>query len=178
MDITVPYFHVDLRWINATGDRFNNVGNGKYADIVSFDINARENGSVGIPRNEPWDVDKALPTAADVFSEEKLVFVKVNTVDISHPLPDGSMPREDTPCPTASSSLGELPHVSQKEISYFMDEKWVNKDCFLVAEAFITAGKSKGKDCIVNPAGQDTYTATHVPNTHPVTPSRRTGSPA
>ncbi len=136
MNITVPYFHVDLCWMNATEDQFHNVGNGKYADIVSFDIDARDDGSVGILRNEPWHVNKALPTAADVFSGEQLVFLKVNIVDTSHPLPDGSIPHEDTPCPTASTCLGALP----KEFSYFMGEKWLNKDCFLVAKAFITAG--------------------------------------
>ena len=37
--------------------------------------------------------------------------------------------------------------------------KWLRKDCFLVAEASITAGEYNGTNCIVNLAGKDVYTA-------------------
>lgn len=163
VDITVPYFDVDLHWIDGADDiRFQHVGDSHYSDIVSFDVNTRIDGLVRILRNETWDPDKAMPRAAEVFSGGKVISVKVNTLDFSVPLPDGSTAHKDTPCPQTSSSLGKLPNVTQKDINYFAGNttQWLGKDCFLVAEASITAGKYKGTDCTVNPAGNGIYAAT------------------
>lgn len=163
IDITAPYFDVDLNWINgADKARFGRIGSSKYADVVSFGIDTRSDGSVAILRNETLDVAKAIPQAAEVFSKNLIVSVKSNTLDIQRPLPDGSTPHEDTPCPTTSSSLGKLPNIIQKEVHYFagITDEWRGKDCFLVAEASTRAGKYQGTNCIVNPAGKDIYTAT------------------
>lgn len=163
IDITVPYFDVDLNWINgADKTRFQHVGDSVYADVVSFGVDMRSDGSVAILRNETLNVTKAIPQAAEVFSENLIVSVKTNTLDIHEPLPDGSTPNKDTPCPTTSLSLGKLPNITQTEKHFFLSttREWLGKDCYLVADASIRAGIYRGTNCTVNPAGKDIYTAT------------------
>ena len=162
IDITMPYFNVDLRWIDGADEtRFQHIGDSNYTDIISSGINWRGDGSVTILRNKTWDIDDAKPQAAEVYSGTKFVSVKVTTLDVQVSLPNGSIARQDMACPTTSLSLGKLPNVTQNENQYYGDKgKWSGKDCFLVAEASITAGKYQGKNCIVKPAGRNISSAT------------------
>lgn len=164
IDITIPYFNVDLRWIDGADEtRFKNIGDPVYTDIISSGINWRGDGSVSILRNKTWDKDDVKPKSGEVFSGQKFVTVKVTTLDVQVPLPNGSIARQDMACPTTSLSLGILPNVTQKEKQYYADvnnDQWLGKDCFLVAEASIRAGKYQGKNCIVKPAGKNISSAT------------------
>ena len=163
INITAPYFDIDLQWIDgADKTRFQHVGDSNYADIASSDINTRSNGSVEILRNETWDVTKAIPHASAVFSREEIISIKVNTLNANATLPDGTVVYKDMPCPTTSLSLGKLPNITQHE-RHFVEgntTKWLGKDCFLIAEASITAGKYNGTNCSVDPTNKDAYAAT------------------
>lgn len=162
IDITVPYFNVDLHWINGADDsRLQHVGDRNYSDILTPDINWRGDGSVSVLRSSTWNTSLARPTVKEVFSAQKLVSVKVTTLDINVPLPDNSTASQDMACPATSLSLGKLPNVTQREEQYYLtDNQWAGKDCFVVAEVSITAGNYQGKSCTVNPAGRNIYSAT------------------
>lgn len=169
IDITTPYLHIDLRWIDGADEtRFQNVG---HSDSHAYILDCSEAdwrgvGSVSILRNTTWDKEGAKPKVAEIFSDEKIIAVQVNTLDIHVPLPDGSTAHKDMACPTTSLSLGKLPNVTQHVIEYYSSingtttQEWLGKDCFLAAEASVTAGKYQGKDCIVKPAGGNIYSAT------------------
>lgn len=165
MNLTLPYFDVGLRWIDAASDnRSQHVGDPKYADLANLDFSIRDDGSVAVIRNDTWDAEKATPQAAKTFSGTKLISIKVGVLGVNDQLLDGSAPNQDSPCPTVSAVFGKLPDVGQQTTSYFWsgpDGTWAANDCFLVAEASITAGKYKGTDCTVSPAGAD-YMATCI----------------
>ena len=169
IDITMPYLHVNLSWIDGADEtRFQHVGDSdNYADILQcFADNWRGVGSVSILRNTTWDKEGAKPKVAEIFSGKKIIYIQASTLDIHVPLPDGSTAHKDMACPTTSLSLGKLPNVTQKATDYFashngtITNEWWGKDCFLVAEASITAGKYQGEDCTVKPAGGNIYSAT------------------
>ena len=161
MNLTLPYFDVRLRWINAAnGGRFEHVGDPKYSDVAHLGNLIRINGTVGITRNDPWDAEAAAPQAAKTFSGTKLVSIKVGGLNGGDKLPDGSFPNERSPCPKSSGVFGKLPDVGQKTMGYFGGDGWAANDCFLVAEASIRAGRYKGTDCVVFPTGAVDYMAT------------------
>ncbi len=161
MNLTLPYFDVRLRWIDAANDnRFQHIGDPKYSDVANLGNLIRINGTVGVTRNDPWDAGAAAPQAAKLFSGTKLVSIKVGVLDSHDKLPDGSSPNENSPCPKSSVVFGKLPDVGQKTIGYFGGGEWAANDCYLVAEASITAGRYKGTDCVVFPTGAVDYMAT------------------
>ena len=162
MNLTLPYFDVSLRWIDAASDnRSQHVGDPKYADVANLDFSIRLNGSISVIRNDTWDAGRATPQAASKVFGTRLISVKVNTVATNDKLPDGSARKQDSPCPTTSLVFGNLPEVGQQTTSYFWNSTdWAANDCFLLAEASVTAGTFKGTDCTVSPAGAIDYIAT------------------
>ena len=163
INLTLPYFDVGLRWIDAASDnRSQHVGDPKYADLADLDFSIRVDGSVAVIRNDTWDAGKAPPQAAKTFFGTKLISIKVGNLAVSDQLPDGSAPNQTSPCPTSSVDFGKLPDVGQATVPYGSSAGWAANDCFLVAEASITAGKYKGTDCTVSPAGAVDYMATCI----------------
>lgn len=166
INLTVPYFDVNLRWIDAASDnRSVHVNKPEYTDVALLGSAIRDNGTVAVIRNEKWDSGEAAPQAAATFSGTKLVSIKVGGLGVHDQLPDGSTPKQTSPCPTMSAVFGKLPDVGQQTTSYFWSDRngaWEANDCFLMAEASITAGNLKGTDCTVSSAGDIDYMATCI----------------
>ena len=92
-----------------------------------------------------------------------MISVKVNTLNIWDLLPNGSARTVNTPCPAMSDAFGKLPAVNQAINSYYWsapNNAWAANDCFLIAEANITAGKFNATDCKVSPISAGNYMAT------------------
>ena len=160
INITVPYFDVRLRWIDPASDnRSQHTGDPVYSDVANLVSGVRNYGSVAILRNKTWSYSEATPRAADIFSATKLVSIQVSTLRIEDER-DGVAPNISTPCPTKSSMFGPLPEVGQYGKNWYVQDKWTAKDCFLIAEASITAGKYNGTDCEVSPTDANDYMAT------------------
>ncbi|MCJ1347795.1 hypothetical protein MMC31_006024 [Peltigera leucophlebia] len=160
INITVPYFDVRLSWIDPASDnRSQHAGDPVYSDVANLMSGVRNYGSVAVLRNNKWNSTEATPRAAGIFSGTKLVSIQVNTLRIEEEL-DGVAPNINTTCPTRSPMFGPLPEVSQHGKDWYVIGKWTAKDCFLVAEASITAGKYKGTDCEVSPTDANDYVAT------------------
>ena len=165
LDITVPYFEAELQWVDASDElRFQHVGDSRFYDVANLDVNSRSNGSVAILRNDTSVTFNSTPQAAEIYSGTKIVTIKVNTLNVNMSLSDGTIVDQNTTCPTTSSSLGQLPNVTQHEESFYGSGTsiWLGKDCFLIAEAAITAGKYQGKNCESGSAGKSAYAATCV----------------
>jgi len=164
MNLTLPYFDVSLRWIDAASDnRSQNVDDPKYGDLADQSFAIRDNGTVAVIRSDRWDAGNATPKAAAIFSGTKLISVKVSTLNIWDLLPNGSAPTQKSACSRNSDVFGRLPDVGQQTTSYFWggpNSAWAANDCFLIAEASITAGKYNGKDFTVSPTGANGYMAT------------------
>jgi hypothetical protein len=149
IDITVPYFAVNLRWIDASSDnRSQNAGSTTYQD-VDQDFSIRTVGATGIVRDEPWNGETAMPSNATIFVGNKLVAVKLRTLNFGDALPDGSRANSSTQCLTVSDVFGQLPNVSQHQSPIGNGQEIVAYDCYMVAEATITAGSVPGTDCTV-----------------------------
>jgi hypothetical protein len=142
-DMMMPYFDVDIRWINATDMNFTNIGDVRYQG-VNDDFNLRVDGTIAIVSNQTWDVSQAIPKQADTFIGTKIVAVKVPGV--YYPEQTGDNVSIDAKCPTASQWFGNLPNVIQHHISFAKEgtESW---DCYVVAEATIKAGSYLGNNC-------------------------------
>lgn len=167
VDITIPYFSVELQWVDAANEiRFQHVGDPDYAGIIHPGVNYRGDGLVSILRNEIWSKNDTKPVIDNIFFEKKFVSVKLPTLDTRAP---GPTVNRNMACPTASLFQEKLPNVTQKEKQYFdeYNNRWVGKDCFVVAEASITADKYQGKNCTVEPAGRNIYSATCIMKTSP-----------
>lgn len=160
MDATMPYFDVSLRWVDASAhDHSKHAGHPNYQD-VNNDYAIRVDGATAIVRPEPWDMNAAMSAQAASFTETKLVAVKVRTVDINSTLPDGTIFRKEDPCPRLNPGFGELPDVEQHQVGYY-GEELVAYDCFIFAEATITAARTPAKNCDVTLlAGSDEVYAT------------------
>lgn len=168
INLTLPYFAVRLRWIDAASDnRSQYVGDPKYADVANLGNSIRIDGSVSVIRNDTWDAVEATPQAAKTFSGTKLISIKVGILNYYDRLPDGSSPKKNSPCPTSSAVFGKLPDVGQQTIGWFSGDTWAANDCFLIAEASITAGIYKGTDCTVSPTGAFDYMATCIVTPNP-----------
>lgn len=62
INLTLPYFDVRLRWIDAASDnRSQHVGDPEYADIANVGNLIRIDGSVAVIRNDTWDAVEATP---------------------------------------------------------------------------------------------------------------------
>ena len=163
INLTMPYLNVDLQWIDGADETlFQHVGDSQYADIANLNIGNRGNGSVAILRNTTWDWTTAVPDAPEIYSGNKIITVKVNTMDNNRTLPDGSIANKDSPCPAISETLGNLPNVSQHKVQYYNGNTsiWLGTDCFIIANASITAGNRKGQNCTIDPSGRSVYAAT------------------
>jgi len=151
MNLTLPYFDVSLRWIDAASDnRSQNVDDPKCGDLADQYFSIRVNGTIAVIRSDPWDAGNATPKAAAIFSGTNLNSVKVGTLNVWDLPPDGSAPTQTSSCSRNSSVFGRLPDVGQQTTSYFSsgpNSAWIASDCFLIAEASITAGKYHGKNC-------------------------------
>jgi len=109
MNLTLPYFDVSLRWIDAASDnQSQNVDDPKYGDLADQSFAIRDNGTVN-----------ATPKAAAIFSGTKLISVKVSTLNIWDLLPNGSAPTQKSACSRNSDVFGRLPDVGQQTTSYF-----------------------------------------------------------
>ncbi|KAH8679459.1 hypothetical protein BGZ61DRAFT_294622, partial [Ilyonectria robusta] len=65
-------------------------------------------------------------------------------------LPDGSRITINTTCPTMSKQFGRLPAVTQYQVRFNKDGNvFAGHDCYIFAEATITAGKYAAKGCNV-----------------------------
>ncbi|KAL9045261.1 MAG: hypothetical protein Q9214_001671 [Letrouitia sp. 1 TL-2023] len=161
MNLTLPYFDVDLRWIDAASDnRSHHISESTYAVISTLDFQVRDNGVVSVIRDDPWNPERAVPQAAQIFSGRKLVSIKVSTLNAHDRLLNGSAPTQDSPCPAYSPLFGSLPDVGQFSEPYFKKTIWAANDCYLVAEASIMAGIYHGTNCTVSPIGAKSYMAT------------------
>ncbi|KAF7555183.1 hypothetical protein G7Z17_g2371 [Cylindrodendrum hubeiense] len=153
VDLTVPYFAVDLNWIDATSDnRTSKAGWAEFTDVnIWFSI--RVDGSTAILRDQPWNASTAFAYAssqAHVFTGKKLVSVKVTTLEANATLADGTRITNETKCPTVSDLFGRLPDVTQHQRGFMTSgEEFAGYDCYLFAEATITAGKYSAKGCNV-----------------------------
>jgi hypothetical protein len=86
IDMAMPYFSVNLSWIDASSDnRSQNVGSTEYQDVDN-DFQIRTVGALGIVRSTPWDGDSDLPSAPSTFIGKKLVGVKLRTLNFSDQL--------------------------------------------------------------------------------------------
>ena len=163
-NLTLPYFDVSLRWIDAaSNNKSRNAGLPRYSDLTENSFEQRSDGSVAVIRNNPWKAAIAKLPAAEVYRETKLISIKVNTLRIDDQLPDGSHPNRESPCPTISAKFGKLPGVGQQAMPFLRtgsDDTWASNDCYLIAEATITAGKYKGTDCEVFPTNDIDHMAT------------------
>ncbi|KAE8454304.1 hypothetical protein EG329_005229 [Mollisiaceae sp. DMI_Dod_QoI] len=150
IDMAMPYFSVNLSWIDASSDnRSQNVGSTEYQDVDN-EFQIRTVGALGIVRSTPWDADSNLPTAPSTFVGKKLVGVKLRTLNFGDQLPNGSLANANTSCPTVSEVFGQLPSVSQVQIPIGDGKEIVAYDCYIMAEATITAGKYSGRNCSVS----------------------------
>lgn len=160
VNITFPYFDVRLRWIDASGDaRSKRAGDPEYSDVANLWTGVRDYGSVAVLRNTKWNYTEATPRRAEIFSGTKIVSVQVSNLRIEEPLLNGSAPNINTLCPTTSSIFGQLPNVGQHGKDWFLNG-WAGKDCYLIAEATITAGKYIGTNCPVSHTNTIDYLTT------------------
>jgi hypothetical protein len=152
INITVPYFAVDLSWIDASSDNNSqNVGSSEYQDVDN-DFGIRTVGALGIVRSTPWDAYSALPSSPLTFMGTKLVGVKLRTMNFGDQLPDGSVANANSSCPTFSEVFGQLPPVNQHQISIVDGNDTVAYDCYIMAKATIVAGAYPAANCIVAPS--------------------------
>lgn len=147
IDIAVPYFAVNLRWVDATSDnRSQNAGSSTYQD-VNQDFGIRTVSATGIVRDEPWNGQTAGPSNATAFVGNKFVAVKLRTMNFDDELPDGSRANESTQCLTVSDVFGRLPDVSQHQSAIGNGQEILAYNCYIVAEATITAGSVLATNC-------------------------------
>lgn len=154
IDALMPYFDVNLRWVDgSTHSEAYNVGDSVYQD-VNKDYSIRVNGATAFVRSEPWEAVPAFPGKAAIFTGTRIVGIKVRTIDINSTLPDGTIVREGTSCPRVTTEFGELPDVEQLQLSYGIPGDMLAYDCFIFAEATITAAKTQAKGCNVTLPGR------------------------
>ncbi|KAH7000760.1 hypothetical protein EDB80DRAFT_753890 [Ilyonectria destructans] len=152
VDLTVPYFAVDLNWIDATSDdRTSKSGSSEFTDVNGW-FSIRVDGSTAVLRDKPWDPTTAVSNSssqAHIF-RGKLVSVKTVSLDANATLPDGSRIAINTTCPTMSNQFGRLPAVTQYQVGFNNDSNvFAGHDCYIFAEGTITAGKYSAKGCNV-----------------------------
>lgn len=152
VDILVPYFSVDLEWINEDEDkdeRSGHVATSEYID-VNNQSNIRNIGTTALIREDKWDAQKAMPSSPQVLSSDSLVSVKLRTLNFGDDLPDGSTASSETKCLKASEDFRPLPDVEQRQTSIGNGLEVVAHDCYIFAKATIRAGAYLAKQCIVS----------------------------
>lgn len=78
MNLTLPYFDVSLRWVDAASDnRSQNHDDSKHADVASFDFPLRQNDSIRLIRNDTWDAEKAISKAAETLYRTKPISIQI-----------------------------------------------------------------------------------------------------
>ncbi|KAI4266437.1 MAG: hypothetical protein L6R38_008742 [Xanthoria sp. 2 TBL-2021] len=149
IDMTVPYFTVNLRWVDASSDgRSRSAGDSGAQDVNENTYGIRSEGAVGIIRDQKWDAQAAIPDAAKIFRGKKFVGVHMGYTSFGDELPDGSRADKNSKCPTVSDTFGKLPDVEQHQVG-FSYKGLGSYDCYIFAEATITAGSFPAKACTV-----------------------------
>jgi hypothetical protein len=167
MNITMPYIDVKLRWIDADSiNSSDHIGDHTYSDVnVNESFGARDIGLVSIVRDAIWDSQTVLPQGPSMFVGKKNVAVKLATINKGDAWKDGTIVNQNTKCPSVSNEFGVLPAVQQHQatISYG-DGTFAAHDCYIVAEASITAGVYPGHDCVVNAstASTERFATCHI----------------
>ncbi|MCJ1255715.1 hypothetical protein MMC24_003532 [Lignoscripta atroalba] len=153
MNITAPYFDVNLKWIDASSvDQAGRIGASTYSDVNANGFLSDNYGTVAILRDKEADGSVEQPKVASTFTGKKYVWVSLGGINPSSRMEDGSMANEETPCPTKSPYFGILPEVEQYRSLWSStgpNGTWTSTNCFLVAEASISAGKQWATDCKV-----------------------------
>ncbi|KAL8885034.1 MAG: hypothetical protein Q9215_007043 [Flavoplaca cf. flavocitrina] len=151
IDMTVPYFAVNLRWVDASSDgRSRSAGDSGHKDVNENTFGIRAAGAVGIIRDQKWDANVAMPDAAKIFRGKKFVGVHMGRFDFGDKLLDGSRANKNTKCPIVTDSFGKLPDVEQYQVGFgYGSKKLSTYDCYMFAEATITAGSFPAKACTV-----------------------------
>ncbi|KAF2501285.1 hypothetical protein BU16DRAFT_450923 [Lophium mytilinum] len=172
MGLAVPYFDIKLKWVNnATVKNTDRIGAWEYVDVNNNTFSCRSDGAVNFLRDVQWDSNNATPKEAGIFNGTKLVVIKVLTMTKGMKLDDGTIVDEYTPCPTTSSVFGKLPDVGQYQnaIVWSNNQAFSANDCYLIAEASITAGKYAASNCTVSPSGSIDRYATCQTDSHNAT---------
>jgi hypothetical protein len=163
--IVMPYFAVDLRWIDATSDnRSQHAGNTTYQD-VDKDFSIRQTGAIALVREQPWDPYLATPSLATTYRGTQLVAIKLQTLAFGDKQPDGTIANNMSKCLATDTETFKLPNVIQFQKSVFInDDDLIAYDCYLVAEATIVAGSYSAEGCIVgnDPGADDSYATCSV----------------
>lgn len=151
MDLEVPYFAVDLTWIDRPSED-SRVLDVTKSDRVGIDslFTIRKVGTTAIMRDEAWLPERLLPWKQEVLRKKVLLGVKTGGWDFPNPLPDGTPSYDGAPCPTFVHDFGELPDVEQWRRSWKdHNEKETAFECYMFAEANIVSGIYDGKGCNV-----------------------------
>lgn len=155
VDLTVPYFAVDLRWIDANAtDVAGNAGFFDYSNVAS-NFGIRAIGATAIIRNATYDDQAAIPSQSSIFRGKKIVALKLRTLNFGDELPDGSRANNKTKCLTVSPDFGRLPDVEQQQVNIVNSIETVAHDCYIFAEATIVAGIYKATRCNVTSPSSD-----------------------
>ncbi|KAF2489677.1 hypothetical protein BU16DRAFT_622318 [Lophium mytilinum] len=155
MSLTVPYFDVNLTWVNHTVVHYRDrIGNSDYIDVNNNSFVTRDFGAVAIMQDKKFYDSYVPPEKPEIFSGHKLVYVKLQTLNSGERLEDGTIINNSTACPRTSDAFGKLPAVSQFQVPYVYDnDTWAANYCYIVANASILAGKHNATDCIASPDG-------------------------
>ncbi|OAL48494.1 hypothetical protein IQ07DRAFT_102676 [Pyrenochaeta sp. DS3sAY3a] len=160
MNITLPYFEVQVRWIDASSDnRTDNLRNTTFSDYVGPTLNGvnRIDGSIVVLMDEPWNRVEDYPETASRFIEERLIAVKYNTWSSTDVHPDGTPLTE---CPRTSNYFTNMPGNEPRHQAYSVDDKSWGGDCYQMGIATFRAGLYFGEDCDITLVGSTDAAAT------------------
>lgn len=157
MDISLPYFEVNLRWIDASSDvRSRNITNTLYSDYVSSRDNgvSRSKGSVTVMMDEPWDRVHDYPKEATKLVEDRLFGVNIGAY--------GGLPfiNGQKACPRTSDYFKDLPGLELQPRYYSNDNETYGMDCYQIGIATFHAGLYHAKECDVSLVGSTDAAAT------------------
>jgi hypothetical protein len=158
--ISLPYFDVQVRWIDASSDPHSkNINDTTYSDYVGPRSNgvSRTYGSVTVTMNEPWVRTDDYPKDASKLVEQRLIGVKVNGYSSGDRYPNGT---SITSCPRTSPYFPSLPDLEAYTKEYSVDSSGWGRDCYQVGIATIQAGLFHGTDCEIRLVGSSDASAT------------------
>lgn len=114
INITAPYFNVELEWINATATEDpGRISDARYSDTNPDSFSIRNDGAVASLHDGLADYTTNIPEAPQVFTGSRLLWIRVYSMPRGTRMQDGSLAGPDTPCPTNSAFFGDLPSVPQ-----------------------------------------------------------------
>lgn len=119
---TLPYFDVQLRWIDAgSDDHSSNIDNSSFTDFVNpgSSVPSRLPGSVIVVRNESWHPMMDAPSDAAILVAQRLIAVHVSTYNNETLLKNGSFATEYIPCRKRTLALGDPPEFPQHKVYFF-----------------------------------------------------------